>query len=548
MITKETYAWIEELLNPEITEISDDDYDRLVKDYFQEDKRDWHEDDSDDDKTWHFEKVNQFWELIRKYIMPEAEKRKLYDFSWYKFPEFERYHLYDELIDDGNFWEDRSKKIFFFDVKFNNCVFLDSSFLADTEFKGKLEFRNVQTNLFFFARSKFNKSVFLDNSIIKKLNISGNIFLGKTFINHNTISNDFRLERNDFNHSIEFIGNKIQNNTFFDQLKFNGTEFVCSETEFFRNIEFSSCNFECNTKFSKTKFNKKVSFNTTKFQKETIFSFCDFNDFTSFHRTIFKDKILFTNTYFENVNFKHLNTNWSHNDGNYKEPPKLSFIDVFFSSSTFFRNINLKKLNLDNCDISAVIFSRCIWNDDENRLKLINELPIKNLETKNRLKLSDENSSKKSEIERLVNKLRDSENHYRQLKKNFDSAKNWELSGKAYVSEMEMRKRRLWLERKYYQWFIFKFYDVFGGYTQDFRKPIVSLFGLILLFSGLYFFIDYDFVKALQRGIKGALPYMQINKETKFEGYWLILRNIELVLGGTFLAFFVLALRKRFKQ
>ncbi|MBC8756389.1 hypothetical protein H2O64_17065 [Kordia sp. YSTF-M3] len=113
---------------------------------------------------------------------------------------------------------------------------------------------------------------------------------------------------------------------------------------------------------------------------------------------------------------------------------------------------------------------------------------------------------------------------------------------------MEMRKRRLFLEKKYYQWFIYKFYDVFGGYTQDFKKPILSILCLILMFSGIYYFIDYDILKALQRGVKGALPYMEIDTKNPFEGYWLILRNIELVLGGTFLAFFVLALRKRFKQ
>ena len=111
-----------------------------------------------------------------------------------------------------------------------------------------------------------------------------------------------------------------------------------------------------------------------------------------------------------------------------------------------------------------------------------------------------------------------------------------------------MRKRRLYLEGKNYQWFIYKFYDVFGGYTQDFRKPVVSLTGLIFIFSVLYFFIDYDVSNAIQRGIKGALPYMKIDIEYPTQFLWIILRNLEFILGGTFLTFFILALRKRFKQ
>lgn len=142
----------------------------------------------------------------------------------------------------------------------------------------------------------------------------------------------------------------------------------------------------------------------------------------------------------------------------------------------------------------------------------------------------------------------DSEEHYRQLKKNFDGMKNWELSGYAYVSEMEMRKRSLWKEKKYFEWVIYAFYGNFGGYTQNIKKPIISLFGLIVTFSVIYYFIDFNWLKAIQRGVKGAIPYIQIDTVNPFTGYWLILRNVEFLLGATFLTFFILALRKRFKQ
>jgi len=187
-------------------------------------------------------------------------------------------------------------------------------------------------------------------------------------------------------------------------------------------------------------------------------------------------------------------------------------------------------------DITDAAFKECFWGNSKRLIVKNESFFLK--------KLNQYSSSEKSSNYAALEEL------YRQLKKNFDSNKDWELSGKAYVSEMEMRKKRLFLQEDYYHWFIYRFYDLCGGYTQDLIKPIVSIIVLILAFSGIYFFIDYDPFYALQRGIKGALPYLtiDIDKDEQFKGYWLIARNIELILGGTFFSFFILALRKRFKQ
>ena len=111
-----------------------------------------------------------------------------------------------------------------------------------------------------------------------------------------------------------------------------------------------------------------------------------------------------------------------------------------------------------------------------------------------------------------------------------------------------MRKKRLWKEKRFVDWVIYKFYDLFGGYTQDYIRPLLCLFILSGISTVIYYFMDYSVLKAFQRGVKGSIPYLQIDIEKPFYGYWLIWKNIQLVLSGTFIAFFILALRKRFKQ
>ncbi|PTX63021.1 hypothetical protein C8N46_102422 [Kordia periserrulae] len=540
MITEKTYKWVEELLDPKVTEISDEDYDRLVENYFRVDKTDWFEED--DTRIWKDQKqVSDFWSLIRKFSMPIGKKRKLYDFSYFNFPEI-------DYVENNNFYDRNEKSIFDEKVFFNGAIFLDIMQFSMTIFTKEVEFKRVKFHDLYIINSEFRKSVIFDNSQYLSLTVSNSSFNEDSYFRNNIFNNEFNFNNNTFTGLVWFNESNFLSKTYFDNITFLDNRVIFNEVEFNDDIEFYKCIFYREAQFTPTFFSKKVELIQCEFWDDVHFNQSQFNGITVFDKPIFKKKADFSFCYFEDINLKEINTNWQYRENNYTEPAELYFRDVFFNSKTFFKNSDLTKLELDNCDVSNITFSRCIWNDEKNRLKLVNELPIQSLEAKNKLKLANHHPSKKEETQKLIDKLRDSENHYRQLKKNFDSTKSWELSGKAYVSEMEMRKRRLYLEGKLYQWAIYKFYDVFGGYTQDFRKPIVSIFKLIFAFSTIYFFIDYNVLNAIQRGIKGALPYMEIGIEDPFTGFWLIPRNIELVLGGTFLAFFILALRKRFKQ
>ena len=88
---------------------------------------------------------------------------------------------------------------------------------------------------------------------------------------------------------------------------------------------------------------------------------------------------------------------------------------------------------------------------------------------------------------------------YRQLKKNFENSKDWELSGKAYRSEMKMRRSRLLCvaKRKYlffsyhfYEWVLYWIYGRMSGFTQSMLTPITLLLIFTLLLFPIYYLYE----------------------------------------------------------
>ncbi|WP_420573682.1 pentapeptide repeat-containing protein [Kordia sp.] len=562
MITEETYNWVEELLDPKITEISDSDYDRLVKDYFQKDKRDWLE------KNRILEYVSNivsFWRLIRKFSIPKGKKLKIYNFKNFVFPSF--YEM--EINENNNFWTNYEDKIFQHSVDFREATFLDYSVFEKVIFEKDVKFQYIE---------------FENNLIIKDCTFKGNVLFQKSKINNlnlisSTFSNNFNFTDNEcngdvniFNTSFQgflpsFYDSKFHKKVIFSKTTFSSAACRFNESIFLDDVEFFECKFKPKQKieFQAVNFTKKVDFIRCEFLNDTNFNQSQFQGVTIFDRPIFKEETDFSYCYFEDVNFKEINTIWPYRNYNYTEPPKLYFKDVFFNSKTFIKNTNLSELELDNSDVTNITFSRCIWNDEKNRLKLVNELPILNIETKNKLKLSNQNEAKKIVVENLINKLRDSENHYRQLKKNFDSTKNWELSGKAYVSEMEMRRLRYKKEKSVsskISFIIYSIYEHLGGYTQSFVRPLNILLLFTLFIFPLYYFTEsliyyslwncsftesFSLVsvsECFQMSIDAALPIFKPKHTYLFWG----VQYFQTIFCGTLLTFFILALRKRFKQ
>ncbi len=344
-----------------------------------------------------------------------------------------------------------------------------------------------------------------------------------------TQSGDFweQEEERVFTDAADFSGARFLSNAMFFETTFQ--KYVnLSHAIFSENAYFKMCIFTKETWMTKTSFKAGANFIMARFKGSTSIKQSKFFQTTSFQGSHFEgalqiDQVLFdSEAKFQETHF---------NQGVFKDlmgAPELDLSNTVLPKSLTFRKVNLTNSIFTQTDVTEVAFKECDWGNNA------------------RIILKGEQNELKT-----IAHFAELGETYRQLKKNFDGNKDWELSGKAYVSEMEMRKKHLWKQKDYYHWIIYRFYDLFGGYTQDLKRPIISLLGLIAIFSIIYYFIDHSLLLALQRGLYGALPKLitiDIPQDSAFKGYWLIAGNIESILGSTFLVFFILALRKRFKQ
>lgn len=525
-----------------------------LEEYFTSDKTSWFTLDDEENKVWDRSRVSEFWERIRKYKV----KKKDFNFSYYVFPdfEFEREGEYlkknpvkkgnkktesNEIDDEFDFFTKTGydEKGFSEKVSFKGTVFLGNTSFYKYYFKEEVDFSHADFrgsigfgDCVFFKDATFNNIItyeqftLFDSIFHKKANFSFAEFCEFTFFNNNEFSRvnffgvnfkeDVYVSDSVFKKKVSFMDGISEKNFRLNKLAFEEeidfTNFTSLEETSFYNVLFGN-----DTSFDYAKVENKLKIQSSFFFKKCSFSHAKLNQLELID---LNHKIECDDFYYELHHEKAYISNLWKQLNNVSSSPKLFFDNVSFSAKTQFTRLNLKDIELYNCDVTLVSFSRCEWDVDNKRLVLKNE-----------------NSN-----------YRDSEIHYRQLKKVFDSEKNWEYSGYSYVSEMEMRKKRLWKEKKYADWLIYKFYSFFGGYTQNYLRPLFSLFILIVFSSVIYYFIDYNTLKAIQRGLKGAIPYLEIDTEKPFQGYWLIWKNIQLMLSGTFTAFFILALRKRFKQ
>lgn len=345
-----------------------------------------------------------------------------------------------------------------------------------------------------------------------------------------------------FEEGINFQFSKFNENVIFHNTKFND-DASFYKVEFNKEVTFESAVFNGKASFHQTKFKNEPGFYEVTFNREALFLFVEFNKEVDFDNVEYKDKASFLSVIFkENVtfNFSTFNGETFFSDVTFLksaefdlivfknitferinlklEPAKLIFNNIDFLNNSKFSFTNLTNIKYVNCNLSNIIFSRCNWSISD-RLILINE----------------------------EDDLLDAENHYRQLKKNFDDDKDWTMSGFAYISEMDTRKRTLFKENKL-KWFLYWYYGFFGGYTQNYIKPLFSLVITFILFTIIYLFYDYNIITALQRSIYGLLPLININPSIKIEGYWLIFLNVQKLISSTFLTFFILGIRKQFKQ
>ncbi|WP_370397837.1 pentapeptide repeat-containing protein [Tenacibaculum dicentrarchi] len=458
-----------------------------------------------------------------------SEKRLIY-FLRTKYEDLEGYE-YKELVDNyfikpkDDWYEEkdingRKEKIW---DKTKVAIF----WMLIREHAMKFGIKNKKFDFSKFVFPDFEKSDFKENK-------DGTSRFTKNFWN--------RGESKEFSEDVIFLPAK-----FLGEADFSGTLFkkkVGFNAVFFEKANFKEAKFSKEANFSFSKFSGKSVFSFSKFSGKSIFSYSKFLSETDICEVTFSGEAEFNKTKFlapTNFQFTFFLENISFISTNFLE--KCSFWGINFTNKTIFRGVNLKNAIFGQSDITEVKFKNCIWNENSSRIILNYEKG-----------LGFEDDSNYKELEDL----------YRQLKVNFDNSKNWELSGKAYVSEMEMR-------RKIYQnefliniksfhpikafiglinWFLFIFYKVFGGYTQNYILPFLWLSLLftvsLLVYSDYCFFQEYcecNF-KPWKEAIDASFPFFKSDKNSQHLKW----NYFQKISSSILLTFFILALRKRFRQ
>jgi len=502
----------------------------LLEEFFKSDKSDWYTENEQGVRKWDKNKVVDFWGKIRE--------KNNYNYTYYIFPEFEsELYIFKTNKFDGNqnFWNSNSEKSFTSSVDFTNAVFLDKANFNATKF---------------FSNSVFNYSVFhkmalFNNTCFEMLsNFHETCFHNECFF-YNSIHNDKAIfTRATFLGDTAFPNSKIHGLCDFQSANFN-KNVNFGGTEFYGYVIFLNTVFEKETSFHESVFYNNIVFRNASLNGDFSFSYVTFKRSFIFHRLEFKKNVDFSNINFQNkiefVDLKFLgeakfngcqfSVDSTALFQDIDSKPKLIFKYINFNKNTTFRRVDLSAAIFTQSDITDAKFKECSW-DLTPRLVLEEEIDA---------------SSEKDYLAL--------ESLYRQLKKNFSTEKDIELSGYASISEVEMRKKRFLKEKKYTDFFIYWFYSFFGGSTEDYKTPLKWLFySGFFIFPLIYFFTEpilnenkvceYNLMKSFIKSFANSIPILK----SKYEYQFWITQSFQLIFSTILLTFFILSLRKRFKH
>jgi len=562
--------------------------DKEIQEYFKKDKSDWYVIDNRGSKKWDDNKVKEFWKTLRKYY----KNKKTTIFRSICFPKFET-QTFEEEKDYNFFFKEDNKTFLSENISFLDCIFLSYADFSSIKFSGNL----------FLSKCTFNDDINLCHSTCNKDLIFNHCqFKGEFIFQSATIRNSMVIEFTNFYKNVSFVENNFEKNVFFYLTKFYGNVNF-NRTEFNNKCDFMNTDFLGNTSFYHTKFNNDILLNSSNFignvefyqtiintaiffnnvsfsndQKLVFDQFFTLNtdeiSFDEFEKASFLVQLYEKEYYYKLIGFKKeedgsiklkdfstfieglLNNetlegylkvlnNKSKEQRNkiirsvanntcFLNNPKIHFYSILFPPNTTFKSCNLSNTSFLKSDISNVKFINCEFRNN-NRIILFDEL------NKN-------------------NDLKEIESLYRQLKKSFERELFWDYMNKSYVSEMYIRQKILKKEKKYISWLMYKFYEIFAYYTQDFIRPFSWYIASTFFIFPLFYYANYIYSNSIfsykklsslgwnishyiQKSFAASLPF--ISTELTYENWWI--KSFQIIFSTILIAFFIFALRRKFR-
>lgn len=364
----------------------------------------------------------------------------------------------------------------------------------------------------------------------------------------NEIFRDKSLETYDFS-SFVFPGKShfpvaINKPVTFSKAVFLGTVAFWS-VNFNYSCNFSQAVFEGDVLFAHSPFVQGVDFSYATFRGQAMFVHNECGGETSFVHATFEDALI-------------ISPGIEYYGKTFNVPVDFRYVTLLKPEKVRFYKVDLRKFRFFETDLQRVHFIDVDWNEERGRYKLLDEMSPETL-------YSDYP---------LVALL------YRRLRANYESSLRYSEAGNFYIGEMEMTIKA---QNSIFKKLPLLFYKAISNYGESYYRPLcwlviflVVIFPALFMITGLHsinsaesnlppFVIDYkwDF-----SSIESFLPNVQKLKDygtsflytmsvfslvrdkkyTTVNNWGHTLFVAESLLTPVFLAFFLLALRRRFKR
>lgn len=356
-----------------------------------------------------------------------------------------------------------------------------------------------------------------------------------------------------FYESASFIDTLFNGETEFSGANFDGkVDFLRAKFNF--PVDFSDATFGIEAYFSKTRFGAKAEFVGTRFNGRTYFFSSTFEDIGVFSRTQFADSAFFS------LSPRQVTA------------PRIMFENVLMDrpERIKFENFNFGKTTFMGTNLRSITFHNPQWTHFSPWSTWLNLSYQSILGT--RIVLNDETCGyleKNPEALRIL---------YRDLKANFEDAKDYSDAGDFYYSEMEIRRKilrinesRIW---RFFRRFLspYTLYWLVCGYGERPLRALMVFIFLLFGFASIYSFSQRQFIydagtagPAMVKYFKGpvdlnfrdSIEYslrsltLQHSEHIKPHSDDALARRLTLtenILGPLQLGLFFLAMRRRFRR
>ena len=451
------------------------------------------------------------------------------------------------------------------------CLFIEATFTQNADFRKATFTQNSDfTGTIFTQDANFSNVTFTLNT-----DFAGAIFMQDADFIYAIFTQDASFAGTTFKQPGRFHGATFAENAEFTYTNFEmGAWFL--GTTFTQNADFGFATFTQRANFSNSTFTRHTDFLGVTFRQST-----DFSDATFMQAACFTDaKFLGTadwggSRFLDGAEFR-----CTKFEPLVEEEPSALFALAKFSKpgEIVFDDVDLSRALFYHCDVSQVWFTSSVrWGARGNnpRLAVFDEMiPLEH-------KFAEGLQRDGQRDYRAVAQI------YQQLKKNYDSRLDYWTANEFHFGEMEMMRLAgpadgplLWLRRWWHPRLSFvALYRWASDYGNSYRKPMVWLLGVLVLFTallplprvglmrqGAWQAETYDSVWNLQRGYGENLwaearlfgkstitsvdtaTFQRSGEYAPAYPWGRVLAIIETLLTSSLFALFLLAIRRQFRR